>query len=823
MELDLTLSDRIRRLQEKREWYNSGHLRLNTERNRILTAYYKAHNGQYPILKRGGFLYQWCAERTVSIEDDDVFLGGSGPWSRTIHFNIEARNSWIPTSLGDTDERFRAAWQAPGCVRIDDEERAFLLEAYEYWKDHDIASYARGIMPDAFFDYEGNGASGLNRSHALTLPQGHFVANFEKAIHVGFGAIRQEALEKIAEIEAHITTDNARSHAFYRAVVQFCDGAILMSRRYAAACREKAATAAPARAAELLRMADSCDWIMEHPARTFWEGLQVILFYQYIITADGQQHGESIARVDKYVGTLLDQDLAAGRITREQAQEYCDAFILRIGDLIMMYAVPGNDELIRLNAEGRSLFNALGTDHTISGGIHLTIGGLKPDGSSDYNTASELLLLSFRRLVVPDPSVCIRVNEHTPDRIWKIAIETSKLAGGIPQFDNDEIIIQSLVERGIPLEDARGYGIIGCVEPTVPGREWPCHGTTGSFGGFSLLGALNHCIHGNVNPMNGVHGMRPCKKLYEYESFEELQAEYVRQVERYVQYEQTVFQLFEVAYREQFPVLSASVTIDGCMESGKDVTWGGAKYNAMGVMTMSVANTADSLMAIKKLCFDEKKVSLREMYAALCATWVGYERIRQRINNDVPHYGNDVEEVDALAVWCSDVYADALAKYESPRHGRMAPGSLTLTANVRMGKTTCATPDGRYAGEPLADAISPRQGVVENGPVSYVKSAAKLHHHKFSAGDQLNIRFDPRSVQGDEGTEKLRKLIQSYFDLGGLQLQFNVVSTDVLRKAQADPIAYKDLIVRIAGFSTYFVHMSRDVQEDFINRAEQNV
>ena len=823
MDINLTLSERIQRLMEKREWYNDGHLRLNTERNRILTEYYKSHNGEYPVLKRGGFLYEWCAKRTISVEDEDIFLGGSGPWSRTIHFNIETINRWIPLCFGDTDEKFRAAWQVPGCVRVDDEERAYLLEAYEYWKDHDIASYARGIMPDEFFDYAGNGASGLDINRSLSLHQGHFVANFEKAIKVGFGAVRREALEKIAYIEDHINTDNAKSHAFYRGIVRLCDGAILMSKRYAAACREKAATASPERAAELLRMADSCDWIMENPARNLWEGLQVILFYQNIITADGQQHGQSIARVDKYVGDLLDHDLATGALTREQAQELFDAFILRIGDLIMMYFCPDNDELIRLNQEGRSLFNTLGTDHTISGGIHLTIGGLKPDGSSDYNTASEMLMLSFRRLVVPDPSVCIRVNKHTPDLIWKLAIETSKLAGGIPQFDNDEIIIQSLLERGIPLEDARCYGIIGCVEPTVPGKEWPCHGTTGSFGGFSLLGALNHCIHGNVNPLNGVRGMLPCKKLYEYESFEELQAEYVRQVERYVKYEQNVFQLFEVAYREQFPVLTASVMIEGCMESGKDVTWGGATYNAMGVMTMSIANTADSLMAIKKLCFDDKTVSLKEMYDALNANWVGYEKIHQMVINDVPHYGNDIEEVDSLAVWCSDVYADALARYESPRHGRMAPGSLTLTANVRMGKSTCATPDGRYAGEPLADAISPRQGVVESGPVSYVKSAAKLHHYKFSAGDQLNIRFDPRSVQGDEGTEKLRQLIQRYFDLGGLQLQFNVVATEELRKAQKDPIAYKDLIVRIAGFSTYFVHMTPDVQEDFINRAEQNV
>lgn len=822
MDIDLTLSPRIQRLLDKREWYNNGNLRLNTERNRILTEYYKSHNGEYPILKRGGFLYDWCANRTINVEDEDIFLGGSGPWSRTIHFNIETIHGWIPTDFGDTDEKFRAAWQVPGCVWVDDEEREYLLEAEKYWQDHDVKSYAQGIMPPEFFDYAFNGASGL-LPRSLCLHQGHFVANFEKAIKVGFGAVRKEALEKIAEIEANINTDNARSHAFYRAVVRLCDGAILMSKRYAAACREKAATASPERAAELLKMADSCDWIMENPARNLWEGLQVILFYQNIITADGQQHGQSIARVDKYVSDLLDHDLETGALTREQAQELFDAFILRIGDFIMLYGCPSNDELIELNQAGRSLFNSLGTDHTISGGIHLTIGGLKPDGSSDFNTASELMMLSFRRLRVPDPSVCLRINKHTPDLLWKLAIESSKQAGGIPQFDNDEIIIESLVGRGISLEDARGYGIIGCVEPTVPGKEWACMGTTGSFGGFSLLGTLNHCIHGNVNPMNGVHGMLPCKKLYEYESFEELQAEYVRQVEFYTHYEQMVFQLFEVAFREQFPVLTASVMMDGCMESGMDVTWGGAVYNTMGVMTMSIANTADSLMSIKKLCFDDKTVSLKEMYDALQANWKGYEKLHQMVLNDVPHYGNDIEEVDALAKWCSDVYVDALAKWESPRHGKMSPGSLTLTANVSMGKTICATPDGRSAGEPLADAISPRQGVVECGPASYVKSASILSHEKMSAGDQLNIRFDPRSVEGDEGTAKLRKLIESYFEQGGLQLQFNVVSTEELRKAQADPIAYKDLIVRIAGFSTYFVHMSPDVQEDFINRAEQSM
>jgi formate C-acetyltransferase len=825
MDYNLTVSDRIQRLKDKREWYNEGHLRINSERTRIITDYYRSHEAEYPILRRAGFLYEWCATREIFIEDDDILVSSTGPRMRSVNFNIESGCDWIPRNLYDSEEKFKEAWQTPGAVQISDEDKAILTDAFEYWKTRDIGSYIRGFMPEDIYQHAGNGVSGVHK-FAFGMPQGHFVANFDKAVKVGFGAVRAECLTKIAEIERNVTHENARSHAFYRAMIKLCDGAILMSKRYADACREKAKSApTDTRKAELLRMADSLDWIMDKPARNLWEGLQIIIFYQTIISADGQQHGQSIARVDNYVGELLENDVATGALTRDEAQELCDAFILRVGDLIMMYSygVPDNDGIIELNRSGRSLFNTLGTDHTISGGIHITLGGLKPDGTGDYNLATELLLLSFRRLVVPDPSVCIRVNRHTPDVIWKIAIETSKLAGGIPQFDNDEIIIQSLVERGIPVEDARGYGIIGCVEPTIPGKEWPCCGSTGSFGGVTLIAALNLCIHGNVNPMTGEDGWLPCKKLYEYESFEELRAEYERQVKYYVDFEQKIFQFFEVAYSEFFPCVSASVMMDGCIESGKDVTWGGATYNAFGVMTNTIANTADSFMTIKKLCFDDKTVSLRELYDALCANWVGYESLRLKIVNDVPHYGNDDAEVDELARWCSDVYADNLMSHRGPRDCAMAAGSLTLTANVMIGKGTCATPDGRRTGEPMADAISPRQGAVDNGPVSYVKSAAKLSHHKFSNGDQLNIRFDPRSVDGDEGTYKLRELIQGYFDLGGLQLQFNVVATDELRKAQKDPLAYKDLIVRIAGFSTYFVHMSDEVQEDFINRMAQSL
>ena len=260
----------------------------------------------------------------------------------------------------------------------------------------------------------------------------------------------------------------------------------------------------------------------------------------------------------------------------------------------------------------------------------------------------------------------------------------------------------------------------------------------------------------------------------------------------------------------------------GCIESGKDVTEGGAKYNRTGMTACGTANVADSLMAIKKLCFDEKSVSLREMYDALEANWEGYNDLRQRVINDVPHYGNDDDEVDGLASWALGRFTDILSELDGPR-GKYNGGTFTMTSHIRFGAILGATPDGRKAGEPIADAISSRQGFDINGPTAYLTSAAKLPHLRLTNGDQLNIRFSPTAVAGEVGALKLRQLIETYFELGGMQVQFNVVSTEILHKAQKDPDEFKSLVVRIAGFSTYFVTLDAKTQNDFISRTEQSL
>ncbi|NLA85966.1 MAG: hypothetical protein GX847_01525, partial [Clostridiales bacterium] len=313
---DIPISERIQGLKAKRMRINKD-LRLNFERNRILTDYYKAHKKQYPVLKKAGFLYEWCATREINIDDDDIFLGDAGPHCRTVHFDIEQTSqAWIRGCFGDTDERFRAAWQVPGSVWVSDEDRKWILEAADFWEDNDIASTSRGMMSDEELANSGPFLKFMNGTYP-----GHFNPNYERAVTVGFGAVRQMAQEKLDEIVRHTTADNVRSELFYRGLIKVCDGMILMSKRYAEGCRKKAETAAtPERRAELLKMADSCEWIIENPARNLWEGFQTIFFYWYLIIADGTHWADSPGLIDSFLGPLMENDIKTGALTHEQAQ-----------------------------------------------------------------------------------------------------------------------------------------------------------------------------------------------------------------------------------------------------------------------------------------------------------------------------------------------------------------------------------------------------------------------------------------------------------------------------------------------------------------------
>ncbi|MCL2409624.1 MAG: hypothetical protein FWC96_08465 [Oscillospiraceae bacterium] len=818
---DIPISERIQGLKAKRERINKD-LRLNIERNRIITEYYRTHENEYPVMKRAGFLHKWCTTRAINIDDDDIFLGDAGPHTRSVHFDIEqTAHSWFKGCFDDTDERFRAAWQVPGSIWVSDAEREELLHLADYWVGKDIGATGRGLMPPDYFE---RFPPGMDITQLTGSYPGHFCPGYEKAAMVGFGAVRQQAIEKLEEIVKHTTADNVRSELFYRAIIKTCDGMIQMSKRYAEGCREKAKTEEnPERRAELLRMADSCDWIIENPARTLWEGLQVILFYQNLITADGTHWADSPALIDSFLGPLAENDIKNGDLTEAQAQELFDAFLLQIGNQIIMFPKPNNDMLIEAHKNGKTMFDLQGGMQNIAAGMLITLGGQKTDGSGDYTIATEMMLLAYSRLRVAEPSLALRINKHTPERIWELGIHCSKRCGGLPQFNNDDVIIPGQMSRGVSLEDARRYGVFGCVEPGISGMEWSLAANCGAFGGGAgFLGLMNFCIHGNVDPMTGAQGRLPCKKLYEYETFEELQAEFERQIKHSLDFSARMNQFAALIFDTAWPVLSASIMMDGCMESGKDVTWGGAKYTGHGSMISAIGTIGDSLTVIKKLCFDDKTVTTRELYDALVANWEGYELLRQRILNEVPFYGNDMDEADDLVVWFTNLYADHYNSRPAPHNGTLNAGGLDLYW-VGQGKRTWATPDGRRTGDTVSPASDPRQDAIKNGPLSYVKSVAKMPWVKFRFGGAINIRLDANSVRSEESTAKVRELIESYFTQGGIQFCFTVADTEVMRAAQKNPQEYQDLIVRIAGFSAYFTHLPVETQDDYILKYEIGV
>ena len=638
-------SDRIKRIRGRRDVFTSGrNMTINSERTKIYTDYYKAHENEYPILKRAGAFYTWCATRQINIFDDDIFVGTPGPDERSLSPYIEWSCAWVPGVVNDTDENFKKAWQSSDSIYMSDEQRVIFREAYNFWEGRTLSKMVEGALTGDFWDAQGNGCI-LNGSNnpiffgVSGLPQGHYIANFNKVVNVGFGEVRRQALEKIEAQKGKVFGTAAKSHVFYHAVVRICDGAILLSKRYAEGCREKAKGETGERKAELLRMAESLDWIMENPARTYWEGLQAIIFYQLMLSTDAQQHGQSIGRVDKYTGHLLQKQLDEGKITQDEAQEYSDAFILRLSDIIVL---PGflvdNKHIIELNANGQSLYSSIYNGLTPTAGIALTLGGQKTDGSGDTTPVTYCLLQTYGRMKFPDPTVALRVHKNTPDDVWRLGIESSKLCGGIPQLQNDEIIIKSLMDIGISREDAYNWGIIGCVEPAGTGNEWPACGMTGRESIWNMMDVVLLTINGGVNPRTGKMAL-PCKKLYEYESFEEVKEAFHAEMKYVLDWTVSYANMFEMVYSQYFPCIVASSMMEGCLEKGKDVTEGGAKYNRTGLTACGTANVGDSLMTIKKLCFDDKTVSLKELYDALMNNWEGYEQLRQTIINEVPHYG----------------------------------------------------------------------------------------------------------------------------------------------------------------------------------------
>ncbi len=462
----------------------------------------------------------------------------------------------------------------------------------------------------------------------------------------------------------------------------------------------------------------------------------------------------------------------------------------------------------------------------------MTMGGVDKDGNDASNAVTYMMLQTAGRLVLHDPPQALRIHKNTPPELWEAAIETTKLAGGVPSFENDAVIIPALISRGLSLEDARDYCLIGCVEPAGCGTEWPACGGTGTESYMNLATALLLAINDGHTFVPMLNAFVPAPEgtpntrlgpatgyLYDMTSIEEVMEAYKQQVETWVRWHIMNINAFEYVAREVLPNPLVSATMAGCMEKGMDVMWGGAKYNSTGDSGVGIGNVADSLNIINHCVFEKKICTARELYDAIKYNWEGYEELHRYILNEAPHYGNGLPECDRFATFAAQCFADAVTKLTGPRGGYSA-GLYPVTTNVMFGMITPATPDGRKKGEPLADGIAAPQGYDKNGPTGVVASVAAIRQTEFANGTLMNLKFHPTALSGEGGWSKLMQLMQTYFDLGGMELQINVVSTDTLRDAQKNPEKHKNLVVRVAGFSAYFVELHPTGQNDLIRRTE---
>ena len=799
------VSDRVLKM---RDLYRNTQPKLCIARYRLITEFYMQNPNITGILKRAKNFRNICEHIPVRIFDNEIIVGTATESYRGGQLYPEHSIDWIIDEVhsGLISTRDSDPYD------ISDEDRDYILETGDYWLLECTSAKVDAYVPDGWARHIGNGVNMFGMTGHGNGPVGHYCTSYDRAINVGFGAIKAEADENIKQLEENgIFGDSIDRYNFYRAVSIVCDGMITLTKRYAGLVTEMAAAEDnEERRSELLTMADTLNWVMEKPCRNYFDALQTLYMYQVCMTLDGCMHAISFGRIDQYLVKFYERDIADGKLTHEEAQELLDLFFLKAASINRVWS-----------------YGATKSTSGYTTNQLVTIGGVDKAGADAANAVTYMILQTSARLMLHTPPLALRVHPGTPDDLWELAIETTKAIGGLPTFENDELIIPALMARGLSLESARNYVLIGCVEPSGCGDEWPACGGTGTATYLSLAGALLLAINDGFYTMPDHFGNPPGKErsglhtgyLYEMETFDELLEAFKKQTEFFVKWYVSLTNSYEYVVREHMPLPVVSAAMEGCMEKGMDVTCGGAKYNSTGVAGVGIGNVADSLFMIKHLCFDTKKCTTRELYDAITANWEGFEDLHGYILNEAPHYGNGDAEADQFACWASDVFADAVSLCSGPR-GKYSPGLYPVTVHVIFGEMTMATPDGRKKGEPLADGISPVQQMDKNGPVSVLSSVCKLNQKRYANGTLLNMRFHPSSVSGSEGVTKVRQLIQTYFEMGGMQIQINVVSTKTLREAQKDPDKHRNLVVRVAGFSAYFVELFPTGQEDLIRRTE---
>lgn len=793
---DFTPSERIKSLRN--ELLTTEEV-MCFERARLVTESYQSTEGEPQIIRRAKALRHVLGNMTIFIRDGELIVGQQTEKVKGVPVFPETGAIWIEEEMDIFDKRrFKR-------VRVPSEGREELLQILPYWKPKTIHHQISVSLPEETKNILEFECSPLSPNLFIRNAIGHLLVDYPKVLLSGFDGIREEVRDLATTLDP-TEPDAPQKHYFYEAVGITCKAAADFGRRYAKKASELAANETDAeRRRELQEISRICERIPAKPAETYYEALQSFWFTHLIIQIDTDGLAISPGRFDRYMYEYYRRDRTDNNITQAHAQELLNCLWIKFYEIIKLVDNCSLDDML------------FGTGNNLS--QNLVVGGVDMDGADTTNEFSYMCLIADGTVRFDQPSLSVRVHQDTPTEFLNAVVDVVKLGGGKPAIFFDQASIPALLATGVSLDEARDYALCGCVEPATVFNSY----TWANGCMFNLPKCVELALNNGVCMLTDVRMGPQTGTPSALDSYEKVFAAFKAQVTYFIRHMVSILNTCDLLHASTLPTPFVSAISDGCLTRGKDISAGGTKYNHIGVSGIGLADATDALSAVKTLVFDQKKISIEELNRMMLADFEGYEAELEMLKKKASKYGNDEDQADLIAREIGQFFCMQVSGYRCPRGGQYRPGLFPVSSNVPLGCRVAALPGGHRSRQPLADGISPAPGCDVNGPTAVIKSVTKVDHVIVPNGTLLNLKFHPSALEDSKGVGNLISLIRTMGTMQGMHVQFNVVSADTLRKAQEHPEAYRDLLIRVAGYSAFFVELDQALQDHIISRTENTL
>ena len=781
-----------------------------TERALHYTQVYQQHMDKPLPVRRALALAHHLAQRTIWIKHDELIIGNQASEVRAAPIFPEYTVSWIEKEIDELADR-------PGAgFAVSEANKRVLHEVCPWWRGQTVQDRCYGMFTD---EQKALLASGIIKAEGnMTSGDAHLAVNFPLLLAKGLDGLREQVRERRTRIDLTQLAD-LHGEQFLKAIDIVLEAVSLHIVRFADLARTMAADEPrESRRDELLAIAENCELIAHQPPRTFWQALQLCYFIQLLLQIESNGHSVSFGRMDQYLYPFWRRDVELQQtLHREQGIELLQSCWLKLLEVNKIRSGSHSKA-----SAGSPLYQnvTIGGQAWHNGQIHDAV-----------NPLSYAILESCGRLRSTQPNLSVRYHAGMSDDFLDACVQVIRCGFGMPAFNNDEIVIPAFIALGVEPADAYDYAAIGCIETAVGGK-WGYRCTGMSFINFARV--MLAALEGGRDATSGEVFLAQNEALSagNFRHFDDVTAAWDRQIRYYTRKSIEIEYVVDTMLEENVPDILCSALVDDCIERAKSIKQGGAKYDWVSGLQVGIANLGNSLAAVKKLVFEQGLIGQQQLAAALAADFDGlsHEQLRQRLINSAPKYGNDDESVDALLVRAYQTYIDELKQYRNPRYGRgpiggkYYAGTSSISANVPFGAATMATPDGRKAHTPLAEGASPASGTDHLGPTAVINSVGKLPVGAILGGVLLNQKLNPSTLDNDGDRQKLMALLRTFFEVHkGWHIQYNIVSRETLLAAKQQPDQYRDLVVRVAGYSAFFTALSPDAQDDIIARTEHTL